>query len=56
MKRISAILAIICISVTTFSCDPQTNENVEPTEVQSISNEGLEVESPIGRISREKDD
>ncbi|MBD0401942.1 hypothetical protein [Flammeovirga sp. EKP202] len=54
MKKIYAITAIICIAATTFSCDPQNNENVEPTKVESISNDGLEVESPIGHVSRNK--
>ncbi|WP_156152442.1 hypothetical protein [Flammeovirga sp. OC4] len=52
MKKIYTIAAIICIATTTFSCDPQNNENVEPTKVESISNDGLEVESPIGSITR----
>ncbi|MBD0401949.1 hypothetical protein [Flammeovirga sp. EKP202] len=52
MKRLYAIAAIICIAATTFSCDPQNNENVEPTKVESISNDGLEVESPIGNVTR----
>ncbi|WP_156152441.1 hypothetical protein [Flammeovirga sp. OC4] len=54
MKKLYTIAAIICIAATTFSCDPQTNENVEPIKVESISNEGLEVESPIGQISRDQ--
>ncbi|MBD0401946.1 hypothetical protein [Flammeovirga sp. EKP202] len=53
MKKLLTIAAIICIAATTFSCDPQTNENVEPTKVESISNDGLEVESPVGQISRD---
>ncbi|MBD0401948.1 hypothetical protein [Flammeovirga sp. EKP202] len=54
MKKLLTIAAITCIAATTFSCDPQANENVEPTKVESISNDGLEVESPVGSISRDQ--
>ncbi|MBD0401947.1 hypothetical protein [Flammeovirga sp. EKP202] len=55
MKKLYTIAAIICIAATTFSCDPQNNENVEPTKVESISNDGLEVESPIASVSRDRE-
>ncbi|MBD0401951.1 hypothetical protein [Flammeovirga sp. EKP202] len=55
MKKLYTIATILCISATTFSCDPQNNENVEPTKVESISNDGLEVESPIMGISRNQE-
>ncbi|MBD0401944.1 hypothetical protein [Flammeovirga sp. EKP202] len=54
MKKLLTIAVFICIAATTFSCDPQNNENVEPTKVESISNDGLEVESPIGKIGRDR--
>ncbi|MBD0401954.1 hypothetical protein [Flammeovirga sp. EKP202] len=52
MKKFLTIATILCIAASTFSCDPQNNENVEPTKVESVSNEGLEVESPIAQVSR----
>ncbi|MBD0401952.1 hypothetical protein [Flammeovirga sp. EKP202] len=55
MKKLLTIATILCIAATTFSCDPQSNENVEPTKVESISNDGLEIESPIGKISRNRE-
>ncbi|MBD0401945.1 hypothetical protein [Flammeovirga sp. EKP202] len=54
MKKLQTIAAIICIAASTFSCDPQNNENVEPTK-ESISKEGVEIESPIGKISRNRE-
>ncbi|WP_156152270.1 hypothetical protein [Flammeovirga sp. OC4] len=48
MKRILAILSMMLLSIMTLSCDPQTSE-------ESIDPEGLEVESPIARVSRDQE-
>ncbi|WP_156152269.1 hypothetical protein [Flammeovirga sp. OC4] len=47
MKRLLAILSLTLLSLLSVSCDPQTSE-------ESIDPEGLEVESPIGSVSRDQ--